>query len=98
MGKRVRLLEQLIKSRASVLHFSHRRRRLAFDGPARFKQLTFIANVLLRNALGDGLAALKPRARIKAHTVFARMQIAVTFGTLRIDSDSVDVDVDHCPA
>jgi hypothetical protein len=92
------LLEELIERRARVFYFGHSSRRLALDGLASFKKGTLVAQLLLRDALGYRFPALKSRAGIEAHAVLARVQIAVTLGTLCVKRNAVNLNVDHCSA
>jgi len=96
--KECALLEELIERGARVFYFSHSRRRLALDGFAGFKKGTLVAQLLLWDALGYRFPALKSGAGIEAHAVLARVQIAVTLGTLSVKRNPVNLDVDHCSA
>jgi hypothetical protein len=92
------LLEQLIERGARILGFGDCCGCFALDGLARLEQLTVVAQVLFWDSFGDRLAALKPRAGIKAYTVFARVKVAVTFGALGIHRDAPYVHINECPA
>ena len=96
--ERIALLEELIKRGTRVFYFSHRRRRFALNGLAGLKQRTLVSQFLLWDAFRNRFSALEPRAGIKAHTVFAGMQIAVTLGALSVKRNPVNLDVDHCSA
>ena len=74
------------------------RRAIALDGLARLEHGAGIALVFFGDALSDRLAALKARAGIEADAVLAGVQITVALGTLLIDGDAADFDVDHLAA
>jgi hypothetical protein len=92
------LLEELIERGTSIFYFSHSRRCFALDRFSGFKQRTFVTQLLFWDAFGYWFAALESGARVKAHTVLAGVQIAVTLGALSVKRNPVNLDVDHCSA
>lgn len=92
------LFEELVECGARVLYLGNSGSRFAFNSLAGFKQRTFVALLLFRDALGNRFAALKSGAGIETNTVLAGVQIAVTLWALSVKSNPVNLNVDHCSA
>src|SRR5262249_34997599 len=61
-----------------------RRCRILFHGRAEFVEGTVVSRILFRDALGDGLGALKPRAGVEVNALLAAMELEAATRALAV--------------